>query len=249
MDNKIGFTTVTFRKKSRREVCEIAAENNIKYLEWGGDIHLPPDDMNARNEAVSLQREYGLSCASYGSYYRLGMNDFELWEKIVGTARAVGADIIRIWAGSKSSAKTTDDELMKMVEETRKLADAAEGLTVAFEFHKNTYNDCGKCTADFLKAVGRENVKTYWQPMSAGADLENLAEVMPYLVTVHIFQWDRIGKRYSLKKGERIWREYLAAVRASEREVNFIMEFVKRDSPRQFKRDAKTLFGILDGVR
>lgn len=38
----IGFTTVTFRKKSRREICQIASENDIKYIEWGSDVHLPP---------------------------------------------------------------------------------------------------------------------------------------------------------------------------------------------------------------
>lgn len=72
----IGFTTVTFRKKSRREVCEIAEKNGIKYLEWGGDVHLPPDNETALQEVIFLQKEFGLTAVSYGSYYRLGAENY-----------------------------------------------------------------------------------------------------------------------------------------------------------------------------
>ena len=60
----IGFTTVTFRKNSRREICQIASENDIKYIEWGGDVHLPPNDINALREVLSLQKEFGLTAVS-----------------------------------------------------------------------------------------------------------------------------------------------------------------------------------------
>ena len=80
---KIGFTTVTFRKKSRREICEIAKKNHIEYIEWGGDVHLPPNDSNALREVLSLQEEFGLTAISYGTYYHLGEENYSLWQSVI----------------------------------------------------------------------------------------------------------------------------------------------------------------------
>lgn len=241
--NDIGFTTVTFRKKSRREICEIAKNNFIKYIEWGGDIHLPPDDEIALHEIISLQKEFGLTAISYGSYYRLGTNNYSLWEKIVNIADKIGAKIIRIWQGDCSSQNVSKEKMQAMVNETKRLADIADkkGLIVAFEFHKNTNNDNGKSAVEFLQAVNKHNVKTYWQPFSTSEDIENLKAVLPYLVCVHIFEWNEKGHRYSLKHGVDKWRAYLEIINNSGAQPYWIMEFVKHDSRHQFANDVKTL--------
>lgn len=243
----IGFTTVTFRKKSRREVCEIAEKNGIKYLEWGGDVHLPPDNETALQEIIALQKEFELTAVSYGSYYRLGTEDYSLWEQIVNTADKIGANIIRIWQGDCSSQKVSAEKFQAMVNETKRLADIADekGFTVAFEFHKNTNNDNGKSAVAFLKAVNKPNVKTYWQPFSTNADTENLQAVLPYLVCVHIFEWNEKEKRYSLKHGKDKWSAFLKIIENADTEPYFIMEFVKHDSKYQFARDVNTLRQIL----
>lgn len=244
----IGFTTVTFRKKSRRAVCEIAHRNNIMCIEWGGDIHLPPDDETALQEVISLQKEFGLTAVSYGSYYRLGAENYTLWEQIVNTADKIGARMIRIWHGNCSSQKVSAEKLQAMVNETKRLADIAneKGLTVAFEFHKNTNNDTGKSAVEFLTAVNKPNVKTYWQPFSTDVDIENLKTVLPYLVCVHIFEWNEKGKRYSLKHGVDKWSEFLKIIGNSNAEPYLIMEFVKHDSEKQFAKDLKQLRLLTD---
>lgn len=238
-----GFTTVTFRKKSRREVCETAKKNGIKYLEWGGDIHLPPDDAIALQEVISLQQEFGLTAVSYGSYYRLGAEDYSLWEQIVNTAEKTGAKIIRIWQGDCPSRKVSKEKMQAMANETKKLAGIAakKKLTVAFEFHKNTNNDNGKSAIEFLKAVNKPNVKTYWQPFSENTDTENLKAVLPYLVCVHIFEWNKRGYRYALKHGAAKWSAFLEIIKNSGTEPYLMMEFVKHDSRHQFAKDVKTL--------
>ncbi|MGN1417822.1 MAG: sugar phosphate isomerase/epimerase family protein [Acutalibacteraceae bacterium] len=243
----IGFTTVTFRKKSRREVCEIARKNDIKYIEWGGDVHLPPNDPTALNEVISLQNEFGLSAVSYGSYYRLGAEDYALWESITETASKIGAKIIRIWQGDSASENVSNEKLSAMVNETKTLADIAakKGLTVAFEFHNGTNNDNGKSALEFLKTVGKPNVKTYWQPFSTKDDINNLKAVLPYLVCVHIFEWDEKGKRYSLKHGRKKWTEFFRIIEKSHSNPYMIMEFVKGDSRHRFAKDVKTLARIL----
>lgn len=243
----IGFTTVTFRKKSRREICEIACKNHIKNIEWGGDIHLQPEDEAALQEVISLQKEFGLTAISYGSYYRLGAENYSLWEQIVNTADKIGAKIIRIWQGDCPSRQVSEEKLQAMVNETKNLADIADekGLTVAFEFHQNTNNDNGKSAVAFLKAVHKPNVKTYWQPFSISEDTENLKAVLPYLVCVHIFEWNENGHRYSLKHGVDKWSEFLKIIENSKCHPYFIMEFVKHDSRHQFAKDVKTLRQML----
>lgn len=239
----IGFTTVTFRKKSRREICEIAQKNGMKYIEWGGDIHLPPDDEVALQEVISLQKEFGLTAISYGTYYRLGAEDYDLWESITETANAIGAKIIRIWQGDCSSHKVGKEKMQAMVNETKILADIADekGLTVAFEFHNGTNNDNGKSSIQFIKEVNKPNVKTYWQPFSISEDTENLKAVLPYLVCVHIFEWNEKGKRYSFKHGKKRWSEFLEIIEESDANPYLIMEFVKNDSEKQFGKDIKHL--------
>lgn len=248
--NRIAFTTVTFRQLTRRAVFEIAAENGIRQIEWGADIHLQPHDTAARAEVVRLQQETGITACSYGSYYRLGANDLERWRAVTQTAAAIGAKTIRIWAGDRSSAQTDEAQFRALVAETLTLADIAaeQGLTVAFEFHKGTYNDNGGSSVKLLQSIGRSNVKTYWQPMSTPADMADLNAVLPYLAGVHVFHWSRSGRRFSLKFGRKKWERFIRTIAHSGAEVPYIMEFVKGDSRKQFARDAKTLRDLLHAV-
>lgn len=248
--DKIAFTTVTFRNLSARQICEIAAENKIEYIEWGGDIHLPPTDKEKREEIINLQKEYSLKANSYGSYYRLGQNDIRLWKNTAETAVQIGAKTVRIWCGKKSSNETSDEEFREMVAETEEIADIAEkyGLTVAFEFHHNTYNDSGEASLKFLKAVNKANVKTYWQPFSLEEDTQNLTAVAEYLAGIHIFCWDKHGRRFPLSYGEKEWRSYLDIIKNKNITVPYIMEFVKDDSTEQFKEDVAFIKKLICGA-
>lgn len=247
---EIAFTTVTFRKLTRRQIFEIAAENGITQIEWGADVHLQPQDAAARAEVARLQQEMGITACSYGSYYRLGANDPEVWRAVTQTAHAIGAKTIRIWAGDRPSAQTDETRFHALVAETQTLADIAakQGLTVAFEFHKGTYNDNGGSSVKLLQSIGRSNVKTYWQPMSTPADMTDLNAVLPYLAGVHVFHWSKSGRRFSLNFGRKKWERFIRTIAHSGAEVPYILEFVKGDSRKQFARDAQTLRDLLYAV-
>lgn len=242
MEN-LGFTTVTFRQKSRREVCEIAKANGIGFLEWGGDVHVPPTDREALGEALRLQEEFGIKAHSLGSYFKLLETDEAEFSAVLESAAALGAKVIRLWMGTKSSAKTSEAEFNDMVQETKRLAALAaeKDITLAFEFHHNTYNDSGESSLRFLKAVACDNVKTYWQPFTDKTDLDNLRAVLPYLICVHVFSWNKYGVRYPLFWGGRRWKQYIEIIKESGAEPFWIMEFVKGDSEKQFQKDVKTL--------
>lgn len=247
---RLGFTSVTFRKLSREEICVTAKENGIEYIEWGGDVHLPPDDENALEEIIGLQKKYGIKAISYGSYYRVGQKDYVLFDKILSVSEKIGCKRIRLWLGILPSDKTDKNHFDSLVEETRALCDKAmeRDVILSFEFHEGTFNDNGISSLEFLKAVSRENLSTYWQPLRVKNDFENLKTVAPYVNGVHVFQWDCFGMKYALDEGTQEWNKYIAYLRDNSLNTDYILEFVKDDSPEQFKNDARILKEILASV-
>lgn len=247
---RLGFTSVTFRKLSREEVCIAAKENGIEFIEWGGDIHLPPDDEKALDEVLALQEKYGIKAISYGSYYRIGQKDYELFDKILYVAEKIGCQRIRLWLGTVSSDKTDGKLLESLVEETRVLCDKAKekDIVISFEFHEGTFNDNGKSSVEFLDSVGRDNAATYWQPLRVKTDFENLEAVAPYVNGVHVFHWGKLGIRHPLSKGADEWQKYIAYLKENGKNTDYILEFVKNDSLLQFGKDVATAKEILNCI-
>lgn len=246
---QIGFTTVTFRQKSIEEIFEIAKKNNIKLIEWGGDKHLPIDDENALSQIKQLSSNYGIQNYSYGSYYRAGERDFDKFEKFCKIAKEIGAKVIRIWLGGKSSIFTTKKQFLGFVQEVKMLCEIAQknDLIVASEFHQKTYNDCGKSSVKFLKAVNMSNFKTYWQPLGhEKKDYANLKQVLDYLAVVHIFNWKNFDERFEFAYNNERWAKFFELIKGKS-DIVGMMEFVKDDSEKQFELDYKAINKMIEG--
>lgn len=244
---KIGFTTVTFRKKSVDEILNISRRAGVRYLEWGGDIHVPPKDTGNARLVRAKCDDAGLAAVSYGSYYRVGDRDMRLFAANCHIAEILGAGSVRVWLGRKAGMEVTEEEFLSLCSETAAMADIAAdyGLTVAFEFHRNTFNDCAGNTIRLLDCVGRENVRTYWQPFSDENDLLNLKTILPYLACVHVFNWDSHCRRYPLEEGKARWQMFLSAITAVRRDCNFLLEFTMGDSDECFIRDIACLRSMI----
>lgn len=240
---KIGFTTVTFRDKSIEEIFEIAKDNDVKIIEWGGDIHLKFDDDIALNKVLQLSKKYDIQSYSYGSYFRIGKDQTAKFEQICKVTNAIGAKVVRIWIGDKSSrwvSKKCFLAMAKELVEACKIAQKYE-LIVAGEFHQGTYNDCGKSCNKMLKAVGMPNFKTYWQPLGGESkDLSNLQLVVENVVVAHIFNWKNFDTRYEFEYNCDRWKKFFDIL-SSNNQVVGIMEFVKDDSVAQFAKDCKLI--------
>jgi NADH:flavin oxidoreductases, Old Yellow Enzyme family len=243
-----GIVSVTFRKLSVDAIISAAVDNKLAGIEWGGDIHIPPNDIeNAKNVAMKCA-ENELKIFSYGSYYALGQDsDFT---DILNTAIVLNTPNIRIWAGKKNSEDVTAGEWNQMVEETRVIADklAEHNITLSFEYHGNTLTNTPESAVKLMTDVNRNNVKLYWQP-NQYKDVEwnkaALRMVLPYLTNVHVFNWNG-NEKLPLEDASKTWTEYINIIKADNKFHNLLLEFVKDDSMANFEADSAALNKLLE---
>ncbi len=237
-----GLVTVTFRPFSREKVAETAAKAGLRRLEWGGDIHVPPGDDGAAEDAVRLTALHGLEIDTYGSYFRCLPGEDA--GAVVGTAEKLGARNLRVWAGQKGSAEISEEERGAVVSGIRAVCRMVpRGMTVSTEFHQNTLTDRFESAVRMAEEVGEANFRLYWQPNQFMDDAYNLAAVkacLPYLSNVHVFTWSGHDK-FPLADGERMWRQYIEIVASDGSDHGLFLEFTCDGSAEQLYRDAETL--------
>jgi len=241
-----GIVSATFKNLKSDEIVELAAENGLGAIEWSENWHIREGDTAESKRLASLCRASGLDIAALGSYYRLGCGmDFTTR---LSVAEALGAPVIRIWAGDKPSDRISPEEMKALAEEGRSIALEAEkrGIITALEWHKNTLTDTNESAFEFLERVGSENLRCLWQPTMALTHEEKIVGLKGLgtrLVNLHVYYWDETGRR-PLEEGLSEWKRYLSAAdRSTDRYA--LLEFVKDDSVKQFREDAKTLLDLL----
>ncbi|MBQ9748041.1 MAG: sugar phosphate isomerase/epimerase [Clostridia bacterium] len=250
---RIGFTTVTFRRKTAEQICEIAKRHEVDILEWGTDVHVPTPEEARRVRA--LCDEYGLTTASVGAYHRIGVENETPFSETIEIAKILGASRIRVWLGKKSSADFTPEERTALIAETRALVDMAkaEGIEIALEFHRRTYNDGGAVSRAFLDEINDPALSTYWQPFFRETperdflfddDRSNLLAVLPHVSAAHVFTWDEQANRFPFARRRDEWRVFLDILRDSPCQ-DLIMEFVPNDSHVQLGADIAVLRDLL----
>jgi 3-dehydroshikimate dehydratase len=228
-----GLCSVTLRALSIEDVAGAAAAAGLEAIEWGADVHVPPGDLAAARRA----RDAGPAVASYGSYFRAG-DPLDEFERVLDTARALGAPRVRIWAGRVGSAQATAGQRAAVAEGVRAAAELAGEIEVALEFHGGTLTDDPASAVALLEAAG--GARTYWQPPQGAPDdvaLAGLRAVAPWLSAVHVFSWWPRDERRPLAARSALWREALALAG----DVDALLEFVPGDDPAVLAREAATL--------
>ncbi len=243
---KTGLTSVTFRQLSPILVVEHAKNAGLFGIEWGGDIHVPPGDIATALDLSKLTRDAGLTVMSYGSYFRALPDDN--FSPILDTATALGAPVIRIWAGTKSPDMLSGFEFESMVLSIRKACKEAEEREIALvlEYHRNTFTETAQGAVQLLDAVNQPNLKTYWQPNPKLSYLQHLSEIRQlrkWLIGFHVFCWKNDETRCLLEDGSKQWEAYIN--QADIVDLRLLLEFVKDDNEHNFYRDVNTLKKII----
>ncbi len=246
-----GLVSVTFRKKSPKEIIELVSKAGLNGIEWGGDIHVPHGNVIRAREVYKRTEDSGLKVAVYGSYYRVGSETESIssFQEVLDTALELNAPNIRVWAGNRGSNEADEAWWKKIIDETYRISELAKtaGVTISFEYHGGTLTDTGDAALRLMKAVGGNNVRCNWQP-PVGLDfskrMEGLKQILRWLCNVHVFWWN-IQERLALEDGISDWKKYMELIRDEKEERYCMIEFVKNDDPNQFLQDASALKKIL----
>ena len=248
-----GLVSITFRKLSARAIIDLVTRTGLTGIEWGGDVHVLHGETSVAREVAQMTRDAGLLVAAYGSYYRVGVSEADgvAFARVLESAITLGAPTVRVWAGNRGSADADESYGAAVIEDARRIAVLAHaaGITVSFEYHRNTLTDTNTSAHRLLEEVGHPNVRTYWQPpvaMSPAECLEGLDAVSDYLSNAHVFQWTAaspaaIADRRPLAEGAKVWRQYVERIAATDRDHFALIEFVRDDAPEQFLADARVL--------
>ena len=234
----------TLRRRLEAIHAALTAEAGLSGVEWGGDVHVPPGDREAARRASQLTHRAGLEVLSYGSYYRCQPG--EDFTPVLESALALGAPLIRVWAGTKPWEEASPQEWEALAAQLGQAVDqaAAAGLALGLEYHRGTATQTKEGARALLEAVGRPGLTTYWQPNPDISQEEQLAEIdalLPWISTVHVFTWTGANVRHPLEAGAARWEEYLTHLAPAQKERCLLLEFVQEDSEEAFRRDARTL--------
>jgi sugar phosphate isomerase/epimerase len=255
-----GLCSVTVRHLGIEEVARLAAEAGLLAIEWGGDVHVPPGDVDATARARAASAAAGVMCASYGSYLLAdGDRAPETVARVLDTAVDLGAPNLRVWTpfGIEPGSHRTHEVVDALGAVSTAAAD--RGLTVGLEFHGGTLTATMASVTALLDAVGAPNLSTYWQPpywlpaRPVDDDVSEVDALSPRLSHVHVYEWAGGEDRRPLAEGASRWRAVFEALRTGTApheptpRVAFL-EFVAEDDPVALLRDARTLHDLLGAV-
>ena len=95
-----GLVSISFRKETPQTLIRASREAGLEKIEWGGDVHVPVGDLARAKQVGEETRAAGLDPCAYGSYFRIGISPLDEWQRTIDTALALGAKLIRVWAGN-----------------------------------------------------------------------------------------------------------------------------------------------------
>jgi len=243
-----GIVSVTFRKRTPKQIIDLCTQAGVKAIEWGGDVHVPHGEIETAREVAALTSEAGLEVAAYGSYYRTVESEEAglSFASVLETAEALGAPNIRVWPGEKSPQEASPAYRRAVADTLRDAAEAAasRGIGLSLEFHRKTLTETLDSARALLEAVKHPNLKTLWQPTigwSFDQQLASLRGIRPWLNYFHVYTWMQNEKgetvRLPLAFGKDQWKAFLA----EGQPPHALIEFVKYDLPEQFLADAPVL--------
>ncbi len=241
-----GLVSVSFRGKTPEEILQAVKAAGLSSIEWGSDVHAPCADISNLERIAKLQKELGIACSSYGTYFRIGVHTPEGIRPYIVAAGILGTGILRLWCGDKGSAKYTDTERERLLGECITLAKIAEahGVKLCMECHINTFTDMRESALWLMESVNSPYFRMYWQPNQFVSAEENLAYarlLAPYTEHIHVFHW--LGKeKFPLQCGIEVWRQYLTCF---DGERTLLLEFMPDGKIESLPTEADTLSMII----
>ena len=242
---RLGLVSVSFRKNTVREILEAMKEAGLSFVEWGSDVHAPCTDIEKLGEIAALQKEYGVECASYGTYFRLSETPIEELETYIKAAKVLDTNILRLWCGRKSGADMTQEEKNEMLSVCKQAAAIAEqhGVILCMECHQMTLTEDPDDAVWLMQEVNSPYFRMYWQPSqwkSPEENCVNAAKIAPFAEHIHVFH-RRDGQKMPLKEAIGEWQSYLKNFSVPRA---LLLEFMPKGSIGELAAEAAALKAI-----
>ena len=244
----LGLVSISFRKHTPKEILEAMKEAGLTHIEWGSDVHAPYTDAERLSEIAQMQKEYGITCSSYGTYFRLGVTPIQELEGYIDAAKLLGTNILRLWCGDRSGDEMTDEQKSHLIAECKKAAEIAErnGVVLCMECHRKTFTQNLEDALSLMEEVNSPHFRMYWQPFQWQSIEQNLAYaevIAPYTHHIHVFQWKDTAK-FSLFEGIEEWQAYLGKFGTPR---TLLLEFMPDDALSSLSKEADALRMIIGG--
>ena len=244
---ELGLVSVSFRPYSPKEILEAAKEAGLSCIEWGSDIHAPCADIARLKEIAAMQKEYGIYCSSYGTYFRLGETPTEKLVDYIHAAKILGTDILRLWCGKKSGKEMGEEERRNMLSVCRSAAQIAQQheVTLCLECHYNTFTENPDDAVWLMNTVSSSNFRMYWQPFQYQSAKENIANAMkiaPFAEHIHVFHWEG-DRMLPLADAVAQWREYMKKFSGPR---TLLLEFMPKGTTAELTTEADALRMIVE---
>lgn len=224
MSYKLGLVSVSFQNHSARAVLEAVKDAGLTCIEWASKCHCPPEKAQ---EIAHLQKEFGIECCSYGTYFKLGVAPMEELPSYIEAAKTIGAPILRLWCGAKNSEEHTAEEkeaLFALCKEAERLAREAD-VILCMECHNNTFTNRKEAAVELMEAINSPHFRMYWQPNQYREIEENIAYakmIAPYTKHLHVFNWKN-KEKFPLQEAVGLWKTYLSCF---EGDRTLLLEFM-----------------------
>lgn len=242
----LGLVSVSFRQHSPKEILEAARAAGLSCIEWGSDVHAPCHDTERLKEIAALQKEYGIVCSSYGTYFRFGETPIEELEAYIQAAKILDTNILRLWCGVKSGKDMTKEERNALWDICRMAAKVAEasGVTLCLECHKKTFTENPDDAVRLMETLNSPHFRMYWQPFQWQEPKENVInaiKIANYAEHIHVFNW-KGSEKLPLADAVGEWQEYIKVFSTPR---TLLLEFMPNGTLEELAAETAALRAII----
>ena len=247
---ELGLVSISFRKYSPAEIIKAVKNAGLTCIEWGSDVHAPARDTVRLREIAALQEEYGVTCSSYGTYFRLGSTPLAELTDYIAAAKILGTNILRLWGGSKAGEDMTPEELASFTDTCKQAAAMAEeaGVILCLECHMLSITETPDYAVALMEEVNSPAFRLYWQPfqwLDSEGSLAVAKAYAPFAEHVHVFNWQSpkmAPAKLPLAEAVEDWRAYLSVLPPPR---TLLLEFMPDDRLETLPAEAEALRTII----
>ena len=247
---RLGLVSISFRKHTPEEIVKAVKTAGLSCIEWGSDVHAPARDTVRLREIAALQEEYGVTCSSYGTYFRLGSTPLAELTDYIAAAKILGTNILRLWGGSKAGEDMTPEELAAFTDTCKQAAAMAEeaGVILCLECHMLSITETPEYAVALMEEVSSPAFRLYWQPfqwLDSEGSLAVAKAYAPFAEHIHVFNWQppkMAPAKLPLAEAVEDWRAYLSVLPPPR---TLLLEFMPDDRIETLPAEAEALRTII----